>query len=995
MKQAAGSARLERIRAVVYWVALLGGLVVDLITPRGYADWAFYLFAVVISMRAMSKRTTLRVAGAASVFTMLGFLFSPPGGPFWASVYSRAFGIVLIWSTVGIAMSWGRADEKLARLQEAVDGSNEIVFMTDPQGVFTFINPAFTRTYGYTAEEIVGMATPRILKSGLIAPEVYKEFWQMLLEKRRVQVEIVNKTKDGRILTIEGSASAILDARGNTTGFLGIQRDVSEQKRAKDLLEHNEERMRLAVGAASLSIWDWDIATNSITLSGTSLETLLGLKPGTFPQQLEGFIGLIHPEDRQLVQDSVQRTLTHGSEYDIEFRFLRTDGTNVWVSARGQAFRDAGGKPVRMIGVARDISDRRLAEAALRASETRYRRLFEAAKDGILILDADTGSVVDVNPFLTDLLGHPKEAIIGTKIWELGAFRDIAASRWSFAELQAKAYVRYDDLPLESSDGRPIEVEFVSNVYQSNGGRVIQCNIRDITDRKRAEAALRESDVRFQLIAENVADLIAVLDLEGRRLYNSPSYKELIGEPDEMRGTLSFNEIHPDDRERIKQIFQETVRTGRGQRAEFRFLLPNGNVRFIESQGSTIRDEAGKTIRVLVVSRDVTERKQLQEQLVQSQKMEAVGRLAGGVAHDFNNLLTVINGYSDLMLESPAAEGHDRRHLEEIRRAGQRAAALTSQLLAFSRKQIVAPRVLDLNAVVEGAQKMLRRIVGEDVEFVARLSKPLGQVKADPGQVEQVVMNLVINARDAMPKGGKLVIETSNTKLGEDYARSHSFVAPGDYVMLVLSDTGCGMDAETQAHIFEPFYTTKEQGKGTGLGLSTVFGIVKQSEGHINVYSEVGKGTTFRVYFPRIKASVDAVSEERVEAFPVSGTETVLLVEDEPGVRSLALLVLQSNGYTVLAAASPQEALALAAQHLGTIHLLLTDVIMPGLNGRELAIRLVASRPDIKTLFVSGYTADAIGQHGILDAGVAFLPKPFTPHDLLRKVRQTLDGTKI
>jgi signal transduction histidine kinase/ActR/RegA family two-component response regulator len=382
-----------------------------------------------------------------------------------------------------------------------------------------------------------------------------------------------------------------------------------------------------------------------------------------------------------------------------------------------------------------------------------------------------------------------------------------------------------------------------------------------------------------------------------------------------------------------------------------------------------------------------------QEQLRQAQKMEAVGRLAGGVAHDFNNLLTVIGGYSDLALRKVTEESPVRRHLIGIKNAGDRAADLTRQLLAFSRKQVLQPRVLGLNSVVADVDKMLRRLIGEDIDFLTALDDSLGQVMADPGQVEQILMNLVVNARDAMPNGGKLTIQTANVSLDEEYARTHNAAQPGSYIMLAVSDTGCGIDAQTRERIFEPFFTTKEVGKGTGLGLSTVYGIVKQSGGNIWVYSEVGHGTTFKVYFPRIEQQAEVVAQRATPMDLINGTETVLLVEDEDVVRKMVLEILQLRGYDVLEARHGKEALALAAGCGKSIHMMVTDVVMPQMNGPELAGHLEQSFPDLKVLYMSGYTDEAIVHHGVLDEGVAFLEKPFTPDALARKVREVLNST--
>ena len=386
------------------------------------------------------------------------------------------------------------------------------------------------------------------------------------------------------------------------------------------------------------------------------------------------------------------------------------------------------------------------------------------------------------------------------------------------------------------------------------------------------------------------------------------------------------------------------------------------------------------------------EKTNIEQQLRQAHKMEAIGKLAGGVAHDFNNLVTIITGYSDMLLSRIGPENSTRRELEQIKKAGDRAHSLTRQLLAFSRRQMLQPKVLDLNAVVSNLEPMLHRLIGENIELAIVLKPGLGQVKADPGQLEQVIMNLTINARDAMAQGGKLLLETDNATLDDVYARQHLPMQPGSYVRLAVSDTGCGMDEATQSRIFEPFFTTKEQGKGTGLGLSTVYGIVKQSGGYIWVYSEGGQGTTFKIYLPRVVAPADSVPPVTHWSSLPQGRETVLLVEDEPEVRWLVRDMLQHLGYTVLEARHGIEAQVLSIQHAGPIHLLITDVVMPQMSGREIAEQLTSEHPETKVLYMSGYTDDAVVRHGVLAAEIAFLQKPFTPEAMARKVREVLDG---
>ncbi len=449
-------------------------------------------------------------------------------------------------------------------------------------------------------------------------------------------------------------------------------------------------------------------------------------------------------------------------------------------------------------------------------------------------------------------------------------------------------------------------------------------------------------------------------------------------------------DVYADPAERQRLLDRDTYTDREYDEVEATWKRKDGRSITVQLSVRAVRSPTGAVDYYETFVRDVTDQRQLQQQLVQAQKMEAVGRLAGGVAHDFNNLLTVILSYSELLLEDRAPGDREREDIEQIRKAAQGASALTRQLLAFSRQQVLEPKVLDINEVLAGTEKLLTRLLGADVQLATSFAADLGQVKVDPGQLEQIVMNLAVNARDAMPEGGDLVIETANVEMDEAYVRGHAIAQPGRYVMLAVSDTGTGMDAQTQGRIFEPFFTTKEAGKGTGLGLATVYGIVQQSGGFIWVYSELGHGTTFKVYLPRVDAPVDRTAPAAPE--PAGGSETVLVVEDQAAVRDVTRRMLERRGYKVLEAADGETALRIAEQHHGSIDLLLTDVVMPGLSGRQLATQLVALRPEMRVLYMSGYTDDAIVRHGILQLGVAYLQKPFTPDLLAGKVRGVLDG---
>jgi PAS domain S-box-containing protein len=515
----------------------------------------------------------------------------------------------------------------------------------------------------------------------------------------------------------------------------------------------------------------------------------------------------------------------------------------------------------------------------------------------------------------------------------------------------------------------------------------------DITERKRMEQQLREREEYFRSLIEQAMDIIAVLDASGAIRYASPSVSQLLGyAPEELVGRQMLDLVHADDAEATLKVFAEGVATRKGGRLlEVRFRHKDGTFRILEAVGRYLLDDP-VVHGVVINARDVTERRSLERQLLQAQKMEAVGRLAGGVAHDFNNVLTAIFGYVGLLLDGLPTLSPLRPDLEDIRKAAEHAAGLTHQLLAFSRKQVLELRVLDLNELMTDMDSLLRRLLGEDIEVVTKLDATLGAVRADAGQLEQVVVNLAVNSRDAMPEGGRLTIETRNAELDDSYVREHVPVQPGSYVMLALSDTGTGMSAETLSHLFEPFFTTKEPGKGTGLGLATVYGIVKQIGGYVWCYSELGHGTTFKVYLPRVDAPVDHVPV-RAAARPTHGSETVLVVEDEPALRALTRRVLEKHGYTVLEASTADAASRLARDHARPIHLLLADVVLPGASGPALADELLAQRADLKVLFMSGYTEDAIGHRGVLAPNTRFINKPFSAEALAAKVREVLDAS--
>jgi two-component system cell cycle sensor histidine kinase/response regulator CckA len=523
---------------------------------------------------------------------------------------------------------------------------------------------------------------------------------------------------------------------------------------------------------------------------------------------------------------------------------------------------------------------------------------------------------------------------------------------------------------------------------------------REIAERRRAEEEVRKSERRYRLLADNITDIIWTTDLDLRFTYFSPSivqtgYTVAEAMTLSVEGFLTPASLELARKTLAKELAEEPLDPTElfdSRTLDLGVQRKDGVTLSAESRVNFLRDAEGRPVGILGVTRDTSERKNLEEQLRKAQRLEAIGRLSGGVAHDFNNILTAVTGYSDFLLMDLGPHDPRRDDLEGIKQAAERAATLTQQLLAFGRKQVLQLKVLDLNSVVANMENMLQRLIGEDIDLATALDPSLGRVKADLGRMEQIIMNLVVNARDAMPQGGKLTIKTMNVALDDDYARRHVDVEPGRHVMLAVSDAGIGMDEEIRSHLFEPFFTTKEDGKGTGLGLSTVYGIVKQSNGHISVYSEPERGTTFEIYLPRTDEDADEIPQELASTESPRGSETVLLVEDDDAVRNLVRRILTASDYTVLEAQNGEEAIQICQQHEGQLHLLLTDVVLPGgMSGLQIAERLVPLHPEAKVLYMSGYTDDAIGRHGVLDPDIAFLEKPFAPTTLVHKVRRLLD----
>ena len=694
-------------------------------------------------------------------------------------------------------------------------------------------------------------------------------------------------------------------------------------------------------------------------------------------------------EDARALRDDEEEIIRTGQPLVGKEKQVRWPNRMVsWQSSTKMPLRDGIGNIIGTFGISRDITNRKQAEEALRESEERFRSLVENSTVGIYRTTPD-GHVIMANPALVKMIGYDSFKDLASRNLEEKGVEPQYARRTFRERMEREGEIRGLEAAWTRTDGSVIFIRESARAIRNQDGSVQYYDgiVEDITEHKRVDA----ERIRMVTAIEQAAEAVMITDAQGEVQYVNPAFTAITGYS--RSEILGKNPRALQSGEQDAAFYEKmwrALRAGRVWHGEVIDRGKDGSLYKEEMTITPVRDETGEVTHFIAIMRDITAQKRLEEQFRQAQKMEAVGRLAAGVAHDFNNLLTIINGYSELMIERLPAQDAMRASATEIRDAGLRAAGLTRQLLAFSRQQVFTPQVLDLNTVVGNLQKMLGRLVGEDIEMTFIQGEALSPVRADPGQIEQVVMNLVVNSRDAMPKGGKLTIETRNAEVDKTIARSHYPMPAGSYVMLAVTDTGCGMDKTIQSRIFEPFFTTKDRDKGTGLGLATVYGIVKQSGGFIWVYSEPGHGATFKIYMPVVE-EVSRTSGIEEAAARAVGSETVLLSEDDDKVRSLARIVLETRGYKVLETRNGQEALLLGGEYKRPIHLLLTDVVMPGTGGRELGERLATIHRETKILYMSGYTDDTVVRHGMLESGAAFLQKPFTPEALAQKVREVLD----
>ena len=877
-----------------------------------------------------------------------------------------------------------RAEDQLRksedRYRDLVEHSQDLICTHDLSGKLLSANPASARSLGYSVAELLA-----IPMRDVIVPEFRGQFDPYIerIKKHgadRGLLTVLTRTGEQRIWEYENT----LRTEGVSSPIVrGMAHDITERMLAEKAERESEEKFRTLTDCVPQMVW---ISTPDglntycnrrwVEYTGMSLEESSGT----------GWSAPYHDEDKQGAWDAWKHAVATGERYQVKSRLRAADGRYRWFLMQVEPLRDASGSVVKWFGSCTDIEDMKQSEIALRE----YARVVEGLEEMILVVDRNFQYVI-ANRAYVDFRGMSAEQVVGRSVEEVVGRETFATHvKEKMEECFRGNVVEYEmshDFPNRGK--RELQVSYFP-IEGPTGVERIACVLQDITDRKRSEEALFKSEERFSKAFRNNPLAISIsTEAEGRYLDVNDAFLDLLGysRKDVIGRTAAELRFwgEPLDRMELLRQLKEEERVAKHQ---MRYRTAKGEIREAEVWVELIELDGQPCL--LAITRDITEIKKLEAQFRQAQKMEAVGRLAGGVAHDFNNILSIIMGYSDLSLEEIAEDAPVKRYLSEIKKASQRAALLTRQLLAFSRQQVVFPKILDLNDVVRNVTTMFLRLVGEDIEVEFRPGSAIGSVKADPGQIEQILMNLVVNARDAMPTGGRIIIETGISELDESFTSLHAGARVGKYVVLRVSDTGCGMDEPTRSQIFEPFFTTKALGKGTGLGLSTVYGIVKQSEGYISVYSELGQGTTFKIYFPRLRDKAEELGMHREEADPPRGSETILVVEDDKILRGLAVKLLLEGGYRVLEAEDAEHALKTLSDPATEIDLLLTDIVMPGKSGVELLAQANVVRPNLRAVFMSGYANDLMAQHGVLMREESFLEKPFTKRSLLLKVYSAL-----
>ena len=895
-----------------------------------------------------------------------------------------------------------RAGEKLHLRESFLSAITEhqpgLLWLKDAEGRFLMVNKAFATACGRGEPEKVHGLTDLDIWPKELAEKYCNDDQRVMATGNACMVEeriIIGNSQAWH----ETFKTSVRDDKGRMFGTTGYARDITDRKRVEEALRESQAFYHSLVEQLPAGVFRKDQAGRYVFVS-SGFCRLKNMKAEEFlgktPQEVAAGEAAHRDAVGQAVkyagagEDHHRLIMQTGKPIELVEEYATADGRKQFVQSLKIPVLDLAGQIIGTQGILLDITELKQAEMALLDSEQRYRQLFDLASDAVILVDSETHRYMDVNQATQRLYGYSREEFLQMTPEDVSAEPDKTHDH--IAAGDAHVPFRWH----RKKNGERFAVEITANQIIHRGRRTALVTLRDVTARLQAEEEIKRTAQEWQNTFDATKDAIWILDLNNRILRTNKTAEKFFKRPcSEMTGKPCWEIAHGTTEPIPNCPYVRSRKSGQRETME---LQQNG--RWFEDTVDPIFDAAGQYAGAVHIVSDITEQRKLEAQFRQAQKMEAIGTLASGVAHDFNNILGVIIGYGDLLTSDLDPDSPLRKYAEEIRSAADRAAGLTKQLLIFSRKQKVEPVVLDLNDTMKDLEKMLRRLIGENIEMVVVPGKAIGRIKADAGYIGQVLMNLVVNARDAMPIGGKLTLETANVSFDQDSAGRHPELKPGDYVMLTVNDTGTGMTPEVKARLFEALFTTKPAGKGTGLGLVTCQTIVQQSGGHIEVDSEVGKGATFKIYFPRVDKPLE-VAAGPVQTGPLPrGTETLLIVEDEPSVRHLAVGVLKAQGYKVLRANNGQDALHVAREHKNgsPIRLVVSDVIMPRMGGKVMADWLKTTYPGIKILFTSGYTDDALAKQGVLEPGVAFLSKPYTPATLARKVRTMLDnetGTSI
>ena len=915
------------------------------------------------------------------------------------------------------------ANQELRKLEETYlltfEQVSDIIFTIDTDYMILSISPGLEKILSYKPQDFIGQPVSNFRH--IFIPESFERAivdLRLIIKSETISPQIYELiAKDGTIKYVENNGSPIM-RNGKIAGMVAVARDITERKKSEQALRDSYRRLDDIIDFLPYATFVIDRNGNVITWN-RSIERMTGISKADiigkgnyeyaipfYGQRRPILIDLALLPDEDFENNYYEKAFWQGDSLSAEAhvpQLHKGQGAFLWGTA--SRLRDASGNIIGAIESINDITERKKAEESLQESEKRLRGI-TTNMPGVVFqfyakINGEYG-ISYVSERMADLFEVPPDTRLDA-LFPKFISHIHEEDRDRFAASIQNAVEANEPWDFEGRgfkpSGKMMWFHATSIPTRLEDRLVFDGILLDITERKQAEEALRESEELYTQLVDTIPEVVVRTDIDGKILF--------VNEYTLLRGGYSLAEIEgrnilefipPAEHANAIQNIMKIMEEGKQNPHEYHLIMKDGMIIPFEMSSDVFRSKNGTPCGYVHVCRDISQRKQdeeekehLQERLNQSQKMESVGRLAGGVAHDFNNMLGVILGHTELAMDKIGPDQPLYANLREIRKAAERSANLTRQLLAFARKQTVSPKVIDMNETVVGMLKMLQRLIGEDIHLAWLPGVNPWPVRIDPSQVDQIMANLCVNARDAIAEVGKVTIESVNISFDEAFCTDHPDFSPGDYVLLSVSDDGCGMDKEIRDKLFEPFFTTKEIGKGTGLGLATIYGIVRQNNGFINIYSELGQGTTVRIYLPRHIGKAEQTTVEEIQETFIRGHETVLIVEDELAILDLSRIMLEQQGYQVLSAATPGEAIKLAKEHHGEIHLLITDVVMPEMNGRDLAKKILSLYPDMKRLFMSGYTADVIAHQGVLDEGVSFIQKPFSRNDLIDKVREVLD----